>query len=422
MVRLLYSLALYVLTPLLLVKLWLRGRQSPQYRQRWAERFGFVAATAGERPIWIHSVSVGETVAIAPLIERLLAQRPDVPLLVTTMTPTGSERVQALFGGRVQHCYCPYDLPDALARFQRRLRPRACIIVETELWPNLVASCYARHVPVLVANARLSARSASGYAKFAWLTRPMLKKITCIAAQNAVGGRRFIELGLSQSALAVTGSIKLDVAVPQAGYAIAQQLREAWGAQRPVLLAASTHDDEEQQMVQLYKRLLPDFPDLLLVLVPRHPERFPGVYSTCLRAGLDTTRRSLGGLPSAATQVYLGDTMGDLLMLIATADSVFVGGSLIERGGHNPIEPALLAKPVLMGPYVYNFQQIVDELAAAGGLLQVDSLQQLEVELRQLLADSEKARSMGRKGQAYIDANRGALDKLLKLVEQHCQL
>ncbi|MEH6578311.1 MAG: lipid IV(A) 3-deoxy-D-manno-octulosonic acid transferase [Amphritea sp.] len=422
MARLLYSALFYLLTPFLLLKLWLRGRRSPEYRQRWAERFGFIPQARGVRPLWIHSVSVGETVAIMPLIELLLAKYPDIPIVVTTMTPTGSERVRALFADRVMHFYCPYDLPDALARFHSRVKPRACVIVETELWPNLVASCFARNVPVMVANARLSAKSAAGYAKFVWLTKPMLKKITCVAAQNAMGGQRFLKLGLDKQALAVTGSIKLDVSVPESSLETARQLRDAWGADRPVLLAASTHDNEEQQMVSLYKNLLDDYPKLLLVLVPRHPERFQDVYSDCLRAGLHTTRRSLGELPSSNTQVYLGDTMGDLLMLFATADSVFVGGSLIERGGHNPLEPALLAKPVLMGPHVYNFQQIVDELAVAGALLQVDNLEQLEIEVRRLFSGVARAEDIGRKGQEYIEANRGALDRLLKLIEQHCRL
>ncbi|WP_432471638.1 lipid IV(A) 3-deoxy-D-manno-octulosonic acid transferase [Amphritea sp. HPY] len=424
MARLLYTLLLYCLTPLILLKLWFRGRKSPEYRQRWGERFGLIpdfTSSHAVSPLWIHSVSLGETVAITPLVEQLLAQYPEQPIIMTTMTPTGSERVRAQFGDRVMHVYCPYDLPDVLARFHNRVKPRCCIIVETELWPNLIRSCASRDVPVLVANARLSARSAKGYQRFAWLTRPMLRDISCIAAQNPVDGQRFLDLGLSTAQLAVTGSIKFDITPPQGDEEEIKQLRSAWGIDRPVFIAASTHDDEEQQLIGLYKALQNRSPELLLILVPRHPERFVEVYNQCLRAGLKTSRRSLREPPATDINVYLGDTMGDMMKLYAAADIAFVGGSLIERGGHNPLEPAVLGKPVLMGPHLFNFQQIADQLEKQQALTVVSDIEQLQLVVRQLLDNPEQVKMMGAAGQAYMDANRGALVRLSQLVQKYSQ-
>jgi len=430
MARLLYTLLLYILTPLILIKLWLRGRKSPEYRQRWGERFGLIPRffdNSSQRPLWIHSVSLGETVAITPLVELLLQRYPDLPIIMTTMTPTGSARVQAQFGDRVMHVYCPYDLPDTLARFHQRVNPLGCVIVETELWPNLIHSCRHRKIPVLVANARLSARSAKGYQRFSWLTRSMLNQVSCIAAQNPVDGQRFIDLGLSQDSLKVTGSIKFDIEPPTGHEAEIGQLRDAWGADRPVLIAASTHDNEEQQLIGLYKQLQGQpFPENtaapLLILVPRHPERFVEVYNQCLRAGLKTCRRSLGELPSADTCVYLGDTMGDMMKLYSAADIAFVGGSLIERGGHNPLEPAVLGKPVLMGPHLFNFQQIADQLVKEQAMQVVADITELQQAVSRLLTEPAIAEQMGAAAKAYMDANRGALERLFQLIEQYNQL
>ncbi len=418
MFRFLYSVALYLLTPFIVLQLWRRGSRSPAYRQRWAERFGFYprALTAPQAPLWIHSVSVGETIAIAPLVERLLAENPQTPVLMTTMTPTGSERVVSMFGGRVTHVYCPYDLPGALARFQRRFRPRACVIVETELWPNLIHSCARNQVPVLVANARMSARSAKGYQRFGGLTRSMLKSVTMIAAQNDVDGQRFVSLGLEPNKLQVTGSIKFDIESDPRKVVLGDQLRSQWGDDRPVWAAASTHDDEHRQIIEIHTHLLKDFPSLMLVLVPRHPEQFAVAGDQAAAAGLNVCRRSAGDLPDAHTQVFVGDTLGEMLGFCAASDIVFVGGSLIERGGHNPLEPALLSRPVLVGPHYFNFLHITDQLAEAGGLSVLADQQMLEVRLRALLENADQAREMGEKGKAYLDANRGALGRLLALV------
>ncbi|MDO6564778.1 lipid IV(A) 3-deoxy-D-manno-octulosonic acid transferase [Amphritea sp. 1_MG-2023] len=418
MARFLYSLLFYCLTPLILLKLWRRGRQSPEYRQRWRERFGFVPRLAGERPIWIHAVSFGETMAIIPLVEKLLTEQPSIPVFITSMTPTGSARVQHHFGDRVGHAYCPYDLPDALSRFHRRIQPRSCVIVETELWPNLIHSCAKRGVPILVTNARLSARSARGYQRFQWLIKPMLQEITTIAVQNQTDAERFAALGLSVDKLQVTGSIKFDIAAPQNSVSEAAHLRAAWGAERPVIIAASTHDDEEAQLLEVFANLQSRYHNLLLILVPRHPERFTTIYDQSLCAGFETCRRSQASAPTPECEVYLGDTMGDLMTLYSTADMAFVGGSLIERGGHNPLEPAVLAKPVLMGPYVYNFQHIVETMTQELALQVVSDAAELQSAMAELLAHPAQAQAMGMRGSNYIAANRGALEQQLALLKQ----
>ncbi len=422
MARWLYSLLFYCLIPLVLLKLWLRGKQAPEYRCRWAERFGFVDSVEGMRPIWIHAVSFGETMAVIPLVEKLLEAQPEVPVLITSMTPTGSARVISHFGDRVGHCYCPYDLPGALTRFHKRINPRSCVIVETELWPNLIHSCAQRHVPVLVTNARLSARSAAGYQRIKWLAEPMLRCITGVAVQNAQDGERFVELGLAQEKLSVTGSIKFDIQAPEGAVSEAVKLRNAWGAERPVIIAASTHDNEETQLLQVYRNLQSRYNDLVLILVPRHPERFSSIYDQSVKAGFRTCRRSLTQLPAANCQVYLGDTMGELMALYSAADITFVGGSLVERGGHNPLEPAVLGKPVLIGPYVHNFNQIVETMEQELALQVVIDTEELQRAIAELIDHPEQARAMGIRGRNCIEANRGALEQQLQLVTQMAAL
>ncbi|GGO78036.1 3-deoxy-D-manno-octulosonic acid transferase [Marinobacterium nitratireducens] len=416
MLRALYTAVFYLALPAVLVRLWWRGRRSPAYRQRWSERLGRVTADA-DSPLWIHAVSVGETVAIAPLVELLLQRHPELPILLTTMTPTGAERVQALFGERVRHCYCPWDLPHALARFHRRIRPRGLVIVETELWPNLIKSCAERQVPVLVANARLSARSARGYRRFGGLTRPMLQRLHRVVAQHHADGERFVELGLPPDRLSVSGSIKFDIEIRQEWQDAGQRLRRSWGEARPVLVAGSTHEGEDSLLFDALKTLRSRHPNLLLVLVPRHPERFDSVYQQCLDAGLAAARHSLSEPVGEAVAVYLGDTMGELMAFYAAADIAYVGGSLVPRGGHNPLEPAALGKPVLMGPEVFNFQSICDELETAGGLERVPDEAALASQLERLLSDEALRLERGEAARNFVAQNRGALERLYGEVE-----
>lgn len=413
--RTLYTLLFHLGLPLVALRLFLRGRKAPAYRARIAERFACGLPPMRQGGIWVHAVSVGESIAAAPLVRALLKQYPDLPITLTCMTPTGSERIRAMFDGepRVQHCYLPYDLPWAAGRFLDHVRPRLGIIMETELWPNHIHQCARRGIPVALANARLSERSARGYARFAGLTRPMLEEMSLIAVQTETEAERFRSLGARQASVQVTGSIKFDLKVDDQLMPRARQLREQWGAsQRPVWIAASTHDGEDGLILEAHRQLLSVHSDALLVLVPRHPERFAAVHELC--AGqFSTVRRSTGDAATAQTQVLLGDTMGELLFLYALADIAFVGGSLVPTGGHNPLEPAALALPVLMGPHVFNFLEISAMLREAGALQQVDDAEGLAAAVRRLVELPEDARRMGEAGRAVMQANQGALQRLL---------
>jgi len=418
MSRLLYSLLFYLLLPVVVGRLLWRSLKAPAYRGRWAERFGFYRRQEiQQRPLWVHAVSVGETIAIAPLVKLWLQRHPDVPVIMTTMTPTGSAQVRKLFGDSVTHVYCPYDLPDALARFHRRFQPQSCVVVETELWPNLVASCHRRNVPVLLANARLSERSARGYQRFRSLATPMLNQLSKIAAQDCATAERFIRLGMNASKVTVTGSIKFDIEPPVNVEQNAQALRDRWGAQRPVWVAGSTHAGEDELILDVFQRLKQNTPELLLVIVPRHPERFSDVAALAESTGLEVCRRSTAD-PSSATDIYLGDTMGELMLMFAAADVAFVGGSLIERGGHNPLEPGVLAKPVVMGEHIFNFAQICQQLQENEGLRLVSGAEELYQVMEHLLQNSSAAAEMGAKAANFIAANRGALEKLYQQVDQ----
>ncbi|ABC32647.1 3-deoxy-D-manno-octulosonic-acid transferase [Hahella chejuensis KCTC 2396] len=420
MARFLYTLIYYLILPLILVRLYWRGRAAPAYRLRWRERLGWFKAPAfAQRPLWIHSVSVGETVAAALLVNRLLKEHPERPIVVTTMTPTGSERVKALFGDRVFHVYAPYDLPGPVMRFLRRLNPCALVIMETELWPNWIAMCAAQGIPTMVANARLSERSARGYGKVSAITRPMLQKLSWVAAQNAADGGRFAALGLPQKNLSVTGSIKFDISVSEELRAESAALREAWGGpKRFIWVAGSTHEGEDSVILAAHQQLLAHRPEALLVIVPRHPERFDKVGEDILQAGLRMARRSRNDAVVPGTQVLLGDTMGELLRLYAAADLAFVGGSLVDTGGHNPLEPAAVGKPVLMGPAVFNFADICSQLEQAQGLRFVERRTLGDALLE--LCDDEVARlRMGEAASKVVNENRGALDRLLDGVLRH---
>ncbi|EKT4522423.1 lipid IV(A) 3-deoxy-D-manno-octulosonic acid transferase [Pseudomonas putida] len=413
--RTLYTLLFHLGLPLVALRLYLRARKAPAYGQRIAERFACKLAPMRQGGIWVHAVSVGESIAAAPMIRALLKAYPDLPITLTCMTPTGSERIRAMFADepRIQHCYLPYDLPWAAGRFLDHVRPRLGIIMETELWPNHIHQCAKRGIPVALANARLSERSARGYARFAGLTRPMLAEMSLIAVQTETESQRFRSLGARPECVQVTGSIKFDLKVDAQLQPRARDLREQWGAgQRPVWIAASTHEGEDELILEAHRQLLQVHGDALLVLVPRHPERFDTVHALC-DAQFATVRRSSGMPVQAQTQVLLGDTMGELLFLYALADIAFVGGSLVPTGGHNPLEPAALALPVLTGPHVFNFLEISAMLREAGALQEVDDASGLAEAVRRLVELPQDARRMGEAGRAVMLANQGALQRLL---------
>ena len=418
--RTLYTLLFHLGLPLLAVRLWLRARKAPAYGQRLGERFAYRLPPMEPGGIWVHAVSVGESIAAAPMIRQLLLRHPELPITVTCMTPTGSERIQALFAGEpgIQHCYLPYDLPWASGRFLDHVRPRLAVIIETELWPNHIHQCARRGIPVALANGRLSERSARGYARFSRLTAPMLAEMSLLAVQTQVEAERFLALGARPECVQVTGSIKFDLNVDPTVPVRAARLREQWQAsERPVWIAASTHEGEDEVILAAHRQLLASHADALLILVPRHQERFASMHALCRAQGFTTVQRSLDQPVTAATQVLLGDTMGELLFLYALADIAFVGGSLVANGGHNPLEPAALTKPVLSGPHMFNFLEIGAMLREAGALVEVDDAQGLATAVRQWIELPRDAVRSGEAGLAVMRANQGALKRLLDALD-----
>ena len=413
--RLLYTLLLHLALPLIALRLALRARKAPTYARRINERFSLGLPSMKPGGIWVHAVSVGESIAAAPMIRALQAHYPELPITVTCMTPTGSERIQALFGDSVQHCYLPYDLPWAAARFINRVKPRLAVVMETELWPNHIHQCAKRGIPVALANARLSERSARGYARFGKLTAPMLAELSLIAVQTQTEAQRFLTLGARPECVEVTGSIKFDLKIDAELLQRADALRQQWQATtRPIWIAASTHAGEDEIILAAHHQLLKSRPDALLILVPRHPERFNAVHNLCMNQSLTTRRRSTGEAVQTSDQVLLGDTMGELLFLYALADIAFVGGSLVANGGHNLLEPAALGKPVLSGPHLFNFLEIAAQLREAGALNEVENAGQLADKVVALLNEPSEMQRMSQAGLSVLKANQGALQRLLE--------
>lgn len=412
--RTLYSLLFYLGLPLVGVRLWWRGRKAPAYRLRIGERFALGLPQFRQGGIWLHAVSVGESIAAAPLVRALQERYPELPVTITCMTPTGSERIRSMFGDSVQHCYLPYDLPCRARRFLDALQPVLGIVMETELWPNHIHQCTRMGIPVVLANARLSERSARGYARFPKLVRPMLAQLSAVAVQTQAEAQRFLQLGARPEAVQVTGSIKFDLHIQPQLLQQAQALREQWQLEgRRVWIAGSTHDGEDVQVLEAHQRVLAQYPDALLILVPRHPERFGAVYRLCLDSGLHTQRRSANAPVQAGHEVLLGDSMGEMLLLYALADLAFVGGSLVPHGGHNVLEPAALGKPVLSGPHVFNFLDIVGQMRQAGALCEVGAPDDLAGRLLQLWQYDGQRRAMQQAGLQVLQNNQGALERLL---------
>lgn len=421
MPRWLYTLLLYLLLPLVLLRLYLRGRKAPAYRQRWRQRLGVSAPSSKlpQQPIWLHAVSVGETLAAQPLVAAIRQQWPNRPLLITTMTPTGSERVQALWGDAVHHVYAPYDYPHAISRFLNAWQPAALVIMETELWPNTLAAAKARAIPVLLANARLSEKSAKGYARAGGLTRSLMHSLSKVAAQDQATATRFQDLGLPAEKMSVTGSVKFDLSLPDDLPQQAKQLLSQWRLQeREVWVAASTHEGEDYQVLSAHQKLLQSSPDALLILVPRHPERFQQVANVVMQHSFEMSRRSQQQTVGPQTQVLLADTMGELLLWLAMANVAFVGGSLVPVGGHNTLEPLALSVPTLTGPHYMNFQVINDALIKAGALAVVQNSDELADAVLQLLNDTALVQQRRLAAEQVMSANRGAVQRQLALLQQ----
>nr|WP_284155479.1 lipid IV(A) 3-deoxy-D-manno-octulosonic acid transferase [Sulfuricystis multivorans] len=411
MARSLYTLALHLLLPWAMLHLLWRARRQPEYLRHWGERFGVFRAVPHAETLWIHAVSVGETRAAQPLVKALRARYPGHRILLTHTTPTGRATSQALFGSEVERVYLPYDLPWALRRFLRHFRPALGIVLETELWPNLIAVCNEMNVPLLLVNARLSEKSARRYARFPRLTYQTLAGLAAIAAQGEDDARRLRELGAP--AVEVFGNLKFDVTPPSD----LPDFRALIGS-RPVFLCASTREGEEAMIVAEWSKVGAGR-TALLVIVPRHPQRFDEVARSIAQQGLKLQRRS-SHLPVAAeTQVWLGDSLGELFAYYAAADVAFVGGSLLDYGCQNLIEPCSLGVPVLIGPSTFNFAEAAENALAAGAARQVADAQALVAAACGLLADDDLRKRMGEAGKAFTAQHRGATAKTLELIARY---
>ena len=419
-IRYLYTLVHYLAFPAILVRLLWRSRASKSYRQCWNERFGYIEPLATQASIWVHAVSVGETLAAIPLIKALKERYPEFSIVVTTTTPTGSNLVKKHLDTEVTHVYTPYDVPSCVNRFLRRTKTRICIIMETELWPNMLRCCSKKNIPVMLANARLSERSKQRYKLIPALTRTMLQTYTLVAAQGLLDGERLLELGLNPKRLMISGNIKFDLQLEPDLSTKGLALRQQWQTtQRPTLIAASTHEGEEHTVLNAFKKIRETLPDALLILVPRHPERFERAKQLCEEHDFQIAQRSLNELPSQNVDIYLGDTMGELRLLYAACDVAFVGGSLIAVGGHNPIEPAALGIPILMGPETFNCTEIVNILNKAGALQFVRDDASLADHVLALFTAQELREQMGAHARRAVEKNSGALEKHLQWIEQH---
>ena len=392
-----------------------RGFGNRTYFERLGQRFGF-GFPKMDRCIWVHAVSVGEVQAAAPLIRALQERYPDRNLLITTVTPTGANRVRSLFGDTVQHCFIPFEFPNAVRSFYRNVNPQAALIMETEIWPNLYRGCGIRGIPLILVSARISPRSVPGYRKLLPLIRETLSHGIIIAAQSQVDADRFLALGANPARTCVMGNIKFDVEADPAVLQEGKDLRAELFGDRPVWIAASTHEGEEEIVLDVHRDLLVRHPDLLLVLVPRHPERFSPVRDLTVRRGFSLVART-EGRPAGDASVFLCDTMGEVPHFYAASDVAFVAGSLVPIGGHNLLEPAVLGLPIVAGPYNFNGQDIADLFVDRGACRVVAGPEELVETVSELLSEREQAASLGRAGQQLLDENRGALERLLVLLE-----
>jgi 3-deoxy-D-manno-octulosonic-acid transferase len=417
--RFIYCVVHILAIPLIVSRLFWRAKANSDYLDCLHQRFAFgLPAMDDCRPLWIHAVSVGEAQAAVPLARELMSCYPQHPILFTTTTPTGRDRIRQEFADSVVHCYMPYDLPWFVARFVKHFRPVALVVMETELWPNLFAQCEAQAVPIILANVRLSARSTSGYRRISSLSQEMLGRVQVAAAQSQADASRLLSLGMKPNSVRVTGSVKFDLNIPASLREQAQVLRRDLGIERSVFIAASTHDGEDEQVLQAFSRLLQEMPRCLLVLVPRHPERFADAAALCRKRGFSTALRSRTPSDFTTVDVYVGDSMGELPLLYAASDIAFVGGSLVPRGGHNMLEPAALGLPVLFGPHVFNFPDISRMLLDVGAAWQIEDARSLGEQAYALLKDANLRHNAGDAGRQFVHSNRGALARLMSLIDE----
>lgn len=419
----LYTLASYLLTPFALARLGIKSRKNSGYRQHIGERFGFVEHPVRcAKHIHFHAVSVGETLAAEPMVKLLAEQYPDLSISLSVTTPTGRDQAEKRMSQLAQINYLPFDTPAAVKRFLRRVKPDVLVMVETELWPNLVDQCQKNNIATLLLNGRMSAKSARNYQKTRSLTRQMMSQIDLVSAQFEDDAERFLQLGSRPETVFTLGNLKFDTALSTELKVEAAQLRELWQLQeRPLWIAASTHPGEEEHILKVHQALLESNPNLFLVLVPRHPERRSELETVLDGLNLDFVVRSDLGAESRIeedTKVLLVDTLGELNKFYGLSDIAFVGGSLIPHGGHNPIEPALWELPILTGRHCHNFMEITEQLVAAGSVHQCDGGSGLRQQLQELLQSKDLREQRGKSSQAVLRANQGSLERQKALIER----
>ncbi|ABU69681.1 lipid IV(A) 3-deoxy-D-manno-octulosonic acid transferase [Vibrio campbellii] len=418
LIRILYTLLLTLSSPFLLFGLYKSKPNKPKFGQRWREHFGITPKLeATERPIWIHAVSVGESIAAIPLIKELKKQNPTQPILVTTTTSTGAEQIAKL-GELVEHRYMPIDFSFAVKGFLKAIRPKQMLIIETELWPNTLRTVHDSEIPITVVNARLSEKSCKNYAKVQPLFNllvPCLDKVLCQTESDA---ERFKRLGVEKNKLFVTGSIKFDIQISEEVKQKGKALRTELGIKRPIWIAASTHKGEDEQVLEAHKKILESHPTALLILVPRHPERFDDVFEQCQKLGFEAARRTSRTEVTESTQVYLGDTMGEMLILMGAANICFMGGSLVSDkvGGHNVLEPAALGVPVITGPSYFNFQEIVDKMVSFSAIAITSNANTLAIEIKDLIQNESAYHQVKVSLLSVVNSNQGSLQKTLDKV------
>jgi 3-deoxy-D-manno-octulosonic-acid transferase len=413
--RILYNLLIYLAAPIAFLAQVMRGLGDPDCRQgRW-QRFG-LGEGLPDGSIWVHAVSVGEVQASAPLVRALLQRYPARRLVLTTVTPTGAARARSLFGDAVALRYLPFDLPGSVRRFFERVKPSIAIIMETELWPNLLAECNRRGIPLLLASARISPRSVRRYRRLASLFGELLSKGIIVAAQSEADAQRFRSIGANPARTHVTGNIKFDIVVDPDVCRQGGSWRETQAGGRPIWVAGSTHEGEERLVLDAHAKVCAEHAAALLVLVPRHPNRFAEVAALLDQRGVSWVSRSSGKAVRPETGVVLGDTMGELMMFYAAADVAFVAGSLVPVGGHNLLEPIAVGASAVTGPHNFNGEEIYRKLVEAGVVMTVADADELSAAVAGLLADAARRRELGECGRRVVEENRGALDRLLALV------
>lgn len=411
--RYIYTFIFTLLLPLVFLKLIYRGLKAPAYWKCWSERLGFFPYRSDGESIWIHAVSVGEVQAAVPFIKAIRESYPGHVIVITTTTPTGRAQVNKALGDSVVVGYLPYDLPWTVSLFLNRIRPKVAIVMETELWPNLFYQCAKKQIPLMIANGRLSARSIKGYQRIQLFVRQTLKHISCIAAQSEADAQGFVTIGAAPERVMATKNIKFDLSSPQYSEKSVEKFRAAFGVHKKLWVAASTHEGEDELVLQAYSQVLKTQPDTVLLLVPRHPERFNTVADLVQRSGFAMARRSSNDVGNSGTQVFVGDTMGELMFFYRVSDVAFVGGSLVPTGGHNILEPAALAVPSIVGPHTFNFKDITQAMLQAGATIQVQSTDELADCVVSILGDEDHKCRMGANAYHVVKQNRGATQLLM---------